>query len=134
MNESEGYVVYFFPQALEALGEAIKPYLREGPGGEHVLCHEIDTAGSLIEMTIEATTNEGNSISLELMVPQSMVKMVVSARSDARFGFSPRVAPGLMASLPPVAGTAPPAQAPTKAVPQGGEAPTKAESKLDPEG
>ena len=45
-----------------------------------------------------------------------------------------REAPGLMASLPPVAGTAPPAHAPTKAVPQGGEAPTKAESKLDPEG
>jgi len=40
----------------------------------------------------------------------------------------------LMASLPPVAGTAPPAHAPTQAVPQGGEAPTKAESKLDPEG
>jgi hypothetical protein len=59
MNESEGYVVYFFPQALEALGDAIKPYLREGPGGEHVLCHEVDTAGSLIEMTIEANTPDG---------------------------------------------------------------------------
>ena len=45
MNASEGYAVYFFPQALEALGDAIKPYLREGPGGEHVLCHEIDTGG-----------------------------------------------------------------------------------------
>ena len=134
MNESEGYVVFFFPQALEALGEAIKPYLREGPGGEHVLCHEIDTAGALLEMTIEAEANDGRTVALELMVPQSMVKMVVSAHSEAGFGFSPRVAPGLMASLPPVAGTAPPAHAPTKAVPQGGEAPTKAESKLEPEG
>ena len=103
MNESEGYVVYFFPQALEALGDAIKPYLREGPGGEHVLCHEIDTAGALLEMTHRsAVTHDGRTVALELMVPQSMVKMVVSARSEAGFGFSPRVAPALMASLPPV--------------------------------
>ncbi|KGQ19699.1 hypothetical protein LF41_2637 [Lysobacter dokdonensis DS-58] len=138
MNESEGYVVYFFPQALEALGEAIKPYLREGPGGEHVLCHEIDTGGGLIEMTIMAQTNDGRSVALELMVPGSMVKMVVSARSEAGFGFSPRVAPALMASLPPVSEQAPAPSAPTQAVPQSGDAPavtTKAESSnLPPEG
>ena len=138
MNESEGYVVYFFPQALEALGDAIKPYLREGPGGEHVLCHEIDTAGALLEMTIEAQTNDGRSVSLELMVPQSMVKMVVSARSEAGFGFSPRVAPALMATLPPVSPKAPAASEPTQAVPQSGEAPAvqaKSEaSNLPPEG
>lgn len=138
MNESEGYVVFFFPQALEALGEAIKPYLREGPGGEHVLCHEIDTGGALIEMTIMATTHDGRSISLELMVPQSMVKMVVSARSDAEFGFGPRVAPSLMASLPPVAGSAPAPSAPPKATPKTDEAPQQFtiqdQSKLPPEG
>ena len=117
MNESEGYVVYLFPQALEALGEAIKPYLREGPGGEHILCHEIDTAGSLIEMTIQAATDEGHSVALELMVPQQMVRMIVSARSDAAFGFSPRVAPALM-TLPPVSRAAPKADAPSHAVPQ----------------
>ena len=144
MNESEGYVVYFFPQALEALGEAIKPYLREGPGGEHVLCHEIDTAGSLIEMTLEANTQDGRAVALELMVPQSMVKMVVSARSDAVFGFSPRVTPALMTHLPPTAGTAPPAGAPAEAVPSSStttsDAPTSdatpatAQAKLPPEG
>ena len=137
MNESEGYIVYFFPQALEALGDAIKPYLREGPGGEHVPCNEIDTAGSLIEMTLQATTQDGRQVALELMVPQSMVKMVVSARSDASFGFSPRVAPALMAVLPPVAGQAPPADAPPQSLPQSGGTPavTKAESpNLPPEG
>jgi hypothetical protein len=145
MNESEGYVVYFFPQALEALGDAIKPYLREGPGGEHVLCHEVDTAGSLIEMTIEANTPDGHTVALELMIPQAMVKMIVSARSDASFGFSPRVAPALMATLPPVAGAAPSPDAPAEALPKSDEAPatqTKAqatqvqssEAKLPPEG
>ena len=134
MNESEGYVVYFFPQALEALGDAIKPYLREGPGGEHVLCHEVDTAGSLIGMTIEANTPDGRLVSLELMIPQAMVKMIVSARSDASFGFSPRVAPALMASLPPVSQSAPAADAPTQAVPKDGEAPKAEATNLPPEG
>jgi hypothetical protein len=142
MNESEGYVVYFFPQALEALGDAIKPYLREGPGGEHVLCREIDTAGSLIEMTLDASTPDGRSVAIEVMVPQSMVKLIVSARSEAGFGFSPRVAPALMATLPPVAGDAPAANAPPQALPQSVETPAvaktevkaSAESKLPPEG
>jgi len=137
MNEPEGYVVFLFDQALEALGEAIKPYLREGPGGPHLLCNEVDTAGSLIELTLQGNTQDGREIALELMFPQSMVKMIVSARSDASFGFSPRVAPALMHGLPPVAGNAPAPQAPTQAVPQSGKAPAapKAErSDLPPEG
>ena len=32
MNDANGYAVFFFPQALEALGEAIKPYLQDGSG------------------------------------------------------------------------------------------------------
>ena len=116
MNETEGYILFFFDNALEALGAAIKPYLREGPHGEHVLCNEIDTAGSLIEMTLQASTDDGRMVSLELMVPQQMVKMIVSARSEAGFGFSPRVAPTLMQHLPPVAGAAPAADAPPAAI------------------
>ena len=127
MNEAEGYAVFFFPQALEALGDAIKPYLQTGPMGEHVICKEVDTAGALIEMTIDAFTTDGRTASLELMVPTNMVKMIVSARSDTAFGFGPRARATPMATLPPVAGDAPPPQAPAEAVPQSssGEAPTQ---------
>ena len=90
MNGSEGYAVFFFPPALEALGEAIKPYLTEGPAGAHVLCKEIDTAGSLVEMTIEVQAADGKASVVELMVPGSMVRMIVSAHGDDRFGFGPR--------------------------------------------
>ncbi len=90
MNGNEGYVVFFFPPALEALGEAIKPYLADGPAGAHVLCKEIDTAGALVEMTLEAHTADGKPAQIELMVPASMVRMIVSARSDDSFGFGPR--------------------------------------------
>ncbi len=92
MNASDGgYVVFFFPQALESLGEAIKPYLVEGPPEPHLLCREIDTGGALVEMLIEGTTPEGKIVQVELMVPGSMIRMIVSARSDGAFGFRPRL-------------------------------------------
>lgn len=92
MNGSEGYAVFLFPQALEALGEAIKPYLAEGPAGVHVLCKEIDTGGSLIEMTLQSHSADGKPSMIELMVPGSMVRMIVSVHSDDSFGFGPRKA------------------------------------------
>ena len=118
MNEANGYAVFFFPQALEALGEAIKPSLRGGPAGDHVVCNEIDTAGALVEMTMRGTTTQGQPLALELMVPTSMVRMIVSSQSDGTFGFGPRDAAARV--LPPVGPTAAPAQAETAAVPEGG--------------
>ena len=90
MNGNDGYAVFLFPQALESLGDAIKPYLVDGPGGAHVLCKEIDTAGALIEMTLEGQAPDGTVVRIELMVPGSMVRMIVSAHSDGSFGFGPR--------------------------------------------
>ena len=117
MNESNGYAVFFFPQALEVLGDAIKPYLQDGPVGQHVLCNEIDTAGALLEMTIQGLTSEGKTIMLELMVPGSMVRMIVSSQSDGTFGFGPRVHAAPMPELPPLGPTALPAQARPEALP-----------------
>src|SRR5690606_29733258 len=90
MNDSNGYAVFFFPQALEALGDAIKPYLQDSPAGPHVLCREIDTGGALIEMALQGVTADGRTVQLELMVPGSMVRMIVSSQSDGSFGFGPR--------------------------------------------
>lgn len=93
MNESDGYAVFFFPPALEALGDAIKPYLVDGPAGPHVPCREVDTAGAFIELTLEGRTAEGRDVAMELMVPGNMVRMIVSARSDGAFGFHDRNRP-----------------------------------------
>ncbi len=90
MNDSAGYAVFFFPPALEALGDAIKPYLQDGPAGVHVPCREVDTGGAFIKLTLQGQTNDGRDIALELMVPSAMVRMIVSARSDAEFGFYDR--------------------------------------------
>lgn len=87
------YAVFFFPQALEALGKDAESYL-EGEGERaHVICREIDTTGSLLEMTLDCETPEGEPIEVELMVPTNMVRMIVSARSDGSFGFRPRPVP-----------------------------------------
>jgi hypothetical protein len=123
MNDANGYAVFFFPQALEALGEAIKPYLQDSPAGPHVLCNAIDTGGSLIEMTMRGNTDEGKLVVLELMVPVSMVLMIVSTQSDGSFGFGPRLVIDPLASLPstgpgtPSATVPPPASATTPVVP-----------------
>ena len=109
MNEAQGYAVYFFPQALEALGDAIKPFLLDGPAGPHIGCVEVDTGGAFIEMTLQGTTQDGRPVALELMVPAGMVRMIVSTQSEGVFGFGLRQAP--VVSPPPVS----PEQAPTGA-------------------
>ena len=90
MNESSGYAVFLFPPALEALGDAIKPYLQTGPAGPFVPCREVDTGGAFVELTLEGRAPDGRTVELELMVPGSMIRMVVSAQSDGSFGFGPR--------------------------------------------
>ena len=119
MNDSSGYAVFFYPPAIEALGDAIKPYLQEGPMGPHIPCREVDTSGAFIEMTIEGRTAQGEKVALDLMVPGSMVRMIVSAHSDNDFGFYDRnrplpvvLEPGLKPVVPaPGADTAAPPDA-----------------------
>ena len=126
MNGRNGYAVFFYPQALEALGEAIKPYLRDGPAGQHVPCHEIDTAGALIEMTLHGRSTDGADVSLEVMVPGSMVRMIVSTQGDGSFGFGPRRhPPEERADMPVIGPTAEPAAATPAAVPEGGAVPAQ---------
>ncbi|MFN3702315.1 hypothetical protein [Thermomonas sp.] len=105
MSETSGYAVYLFPQAIEALGGAIQPYLQTGPAGPFVPCREVDTGGAFIEMVLEGRAPDGQAVDLELMVPGNMVRMIVSARSDTEFGFYQRHRPGaviLEPGMPPV--------------------------------
>lgn len=96
MNDSSGYAVFFFPNALEALGEAIKPYLQDGPLGPHIPCREVDTSGAFVELTVEGQTAQGQKVALDLMVPGSMVRMIVSAHGDNEFGFHARGKPAML--------------------------------------
>src|SRR3546814_7064961 len=66
--------------------------LQESPAGAHGLCNAIDTGGALREMTLHGQDSQDRYVALELMVPTSMVRMIVSTRSDETFGFGPHVA------------------------------------------
>lgn len=87
MTDAPNYAVFLFPQALDALGDAIKPYLRETPGGPHIVCVEIDAAGPLFGMTLVGKGPNGERLELELMVPVSMVKLVMSMHGEHEIGF-----------------------------------------------
>ncbi len=90
MNEAAGYAVFLYPQAVEALGAAIAPYLTQGEAGPHVLCQVADTGGAFVEMHLLRRDAAGTERTVELMVPSAMVRMVVSTHSDGAFGFGPR--------------------------------------------
>lgn len=116
MNGTHGYAVFLFPQALEALGEAVMPFLQDGPAGPHIGCNVVDTGGAFVEMTLDGRAPDGRDVSLQLMIPAPMVRMIVSTHSDGLFGFGPHAypAPG---PLPVLGPTAEPADAPSEALP-----------------
>jgi len=89
MNDTlTGYSVYLFPQAVEALGDAAKPFLKTGPGGQCIPCKEVDTGGALVELTLAQADPSGQPSEVELMIPTSMVRMIVSTRAEeGAFGF-----------------------------------------------
>ena len=88
MSELHTYAVYFHPQALDVLGDAIKPYLTDSPGGQYLLCREIDTGGSFCEMTVTSATTSAKPMDVEIMVPTGMIRLVISVSgNEIDFGF-----------------------------------------------
>ena len=88
MSDTTSYAVFLFPQALEALGEPIKPYLLDGPGGPHIVCAEVDTSGPFFTMVLVGKDAQGMPSELEIMLPHGMVRLVMSVHSDHGIGFS----------------------------------------------
>lgn len=131
-----GYAVFLFDSAYEALGEAIAPFVVQGPGGRQICCQVVDTGGAFLEMTVDGVADTGEAVQVEVIVPIGMVRMIVSTRGPASFGFTvsrdgaPRGLPvvGPDAPLP----HAPPAAVPTSAGGSGTDA--GADARQPPEG
>lgn len=120
MRNSNGYAVFFHPQALEALGDAVKPYLADGPTGVHLPCRSVDTSGSFVEMVLDGRDPDGRAVDIEVAVPVNMVRMIASARMDGAFGFGPRWSTAREPALPPVGPSARDAGAAPAALPGNG--------------
>lgn len=89
MSEQRTYAVYFHPQALDVLGEAITPYMSDGPNGKYLACREIDTGGAFCEIGVGGTNAEGKPLEVELMIPTGMIRLVISnTGTEFDFGFA----------------------------------------------
>ncbi|MEO8669731.1 MAG: hypothetical protein ABI411_00375 [Tahibacter sp.] len=88
MTETPFYAVYLFPQAAEALGEPMRAHLQDIAGNAHIVCAQIDTSGPFFGMTVLGKDNNGTIVELEIMIPHSMVKLVMSVHNDHDFGFA----------------------------------------------
>lgn len=94
MSDKPMYAVFLHPQAVETLGETIRPYLAPGDHAPHLVCSELDTGGALCEMLLVGRDASGNAVEVELMLPLAMVLLVVSVRGDgAQFGFRGHLTP-----------------------------------------
>lgn len=88
LSDDIQYAVYLHDTAIEALGEAIKPFLSQGPFGPHFVCTEFDTGGPLCEMNVATTTSEGVKQTTQVMFPVAMIRLVLSLGGLADgFGF-----------------------------------------------
>jgi hypothetical protein len=133
-EHTSGYAVFLYDQAIEALGEPIKPYLLDGPTGPYIGCHAVDTAGAFVEMTVVGKDTKGEQAETELIVPTGMVRMIVSSHSESVFGFAARhLEPGLTA-LPVVGPEAPDARSPSTATPQSAARGVDGDRREPPEG
>lgn len=88
MTEPARYAVFLFPSALESFGDAVKPYLTDGPFGAHVRCTRIDAGGALFQMYVSAPDVSGKAIEYEIMIPTGMVRLVLSTTDEGDFGFT----------------------------------------------
>jgi hypothetical protein len=87
VTDTINYAVFLFPQAVEALGAPIKPYLRDEAANPHIVCSEVDASGALFELTLSGRGPKGEDLRLEIMLPVSMVKLVMSMRGEHEIGF-----------------------------------------------
>ena len=81
------YAVFLHPQAVDVLGAPIKPYLRDEAANPHIVCSEIDASGALFELTLSGKGPNGEDLRLEIMLPVSMIKLVMSMRGEHEIGF-----------------------------------------------
>jgi hypothetical protein len=91
MNDATNYAVFLFPQAIDTLGEVIKPYLTDVPAvGAHIVCSRVDPVGPFFTLTVQGHNAEGKVIEAELMMPSGFIRLIVSLHSEHGFGFGAR--------------------------------------------
>lgn len=90
MTDAYRYAVYLVDQVAEVLGPVVQPFIKSDASGDHFLATEVDTGGAFCELTLVGQDAEGKTMTIELMIPMGMIRMVISIVSDGKFGFDVR--------------------------------------------
>lgn len=73
---------------LAELGDAIKPYLQEGPAGNFIYCAQAVQNGNFIDMTFEPGQADGSVVEgMVVSIPLGFVKFMVTGVKSLPIGF-----------------------------------------------
>ncbi len=87
MAHKQTYAVMLFKEAVEALGEAIKPFQRTGQFGDFIPCLSVDTNGPLCTLVVDNRSEGANELTVELQIPYPMIKLIVGSEVEGHAGF-----------------------------------------------
>lgn len=84
------YAVYLVDNAAEALGPVAQPFIQQDESGNHFIATEVDTGGAFCELTLQAQTESGTTVTVEIMIPMGMIRLIISMAHEGRMGFHAR--------------------------------------------
>jgi hypothetical protein len=87
MASKQTYSVLLFAEAIEVLGDAIKPFLRTGQFGDFIPCQAVETHGPLCTLVVDTRSEGATDLTVELQLPYPMIKLIVGTEAEGHAGF-----------------------------------------------
>ncbi len=80
--------VLLYKEGYDELGDAIKPYISEGPIGKYIYCRSAQEHGSFLDMTFTPDMcDETVKCDMLISVPLRFVKFMTSGSDSLPIGF-----------------------------------------------
>lgn len=90
MNNKAVCGVLLNAQAYAVLGEALRPYIKEGPIGKYIYCRTAQQIGSFLDMTFSPEMCDGSvKDEMRISIPLQYVEFIASAEGSLPIGFNP---------------------------------------------
>lgn len=83
MATDDKYGVLLTDQGWDELGEALKPYVQNGPIGKYIYFKELTFTGSFISLTFTPNQVQDRIVTeMQIYIPSHFVKFVASAAGE----------------------------------------------------
>jgi len=86
-KEESVWGVILTDDAINELGEDIKPYLTEGQHGLYLFCKDVDMSQRYLHIVAEYQEPDCEPCELEIYVPHHYVKLIASSTDKNKIGF-----------------------------------------------